>query len=174
MDLKKLMTNNQKFNGATKAEKRVIIAKDVLKQLKAKKIKAERFTYLDENFTTDYAEEDMREALNKTEEPCSACGVGSLCIALVLRENDFKVPCGINVLGAILKKLTKYFSMKQLALIETAFEGKTRDIHDMVEEKLPLSIIYRAETFTRGCFTVEEMLIKIMKNIIKNEGTFKP
>jgi len=77
----------------TKAEKRVLIAKDVLKLLGAKRFKAKTgnaYLRVNKNITQKHIDLPLEEIL-KTTKNCEACALGSLFYAHVNRFNQVKV-----------------------------------------------------------------------------------
>lgn len=165
--MKTFNKKNEIFRAATKSEKRVMIAKDVLEQLKLKRIKAKGGAYVEFPNSVGI----INDVKNKTkqvcelleENRCECCAFGSMIISDIL-IND-KVECGeIKASGFLIvgeTRLRKYFSYDHLRLIERTFEGwecigsPSRKFHDK----------YTDDT---------KRLIAIMKNIIKNKGTFIP
>jgi hypothetical protein len=85
----------------TPAQKRVLIAKDVIAQLRAKTLKAERGTYVAiipkqgkyENVfkTSDVGNVDVSDVLKKRVKRCNVCAVGSVFIAHAIRFNRLPV-----------------------------------------------------------------------------------
>ncbi len=178
---------NAAFKKLTKSQKRVAIAKDVLKYLKNGKLQAMNGTYIEaavpgDNVTTC--------ELFKKAETCTVCALGAIFVAGTLRDctivkedtlftslneshNDYytneMVPATTEASpdpDEMRTSLSKYFSEKQLETIENAFEhtdangegkGRTFFSYDEVDD-----------------FSSDEKLRKIMKNIIANDGTFKP
>lgn len=177
----------------TKAAMRVQIAKDVLALLKKKKISAEHGVYLS---TNDPAWDALPVDVNpekKVEAPkkCEACAIGLCFVAALNRYNDLKIKeLSVN-LGTVFKRgqrhectqlsverehmveyLAPWFTTKQLDMIEHAFEGID---FARVSNK---NEIARLEEFHRkyagDMSAANDTVIAIMKNIIKNKGTFKP
>lgn len=160
---------------ATKAEMRVRIAKDVIAQLKAKRIKAVAGTYGTVRFTAkqearlyDSAEPvDVKETLSGKR--CEACALGSMFIVAVDRHNDLRLP-GEN-LACVLDRddecdyLSRFFSREQLDMVESAFEMDTLgDSNPSDEVCLSFAHLNRAH----------DRMIAIMQNIVANGGKFRP
>lgn len=142
----------------TKAERRVAIAKDVIAQLKTKRFKATRGTVLggisDKIIEGDYLTAQLCDVLPKFKK-CHVCARGAIFISAVERFNnytgeDFDADW---VDGASLR----YFTKSQLDMIECAFEGWGQ---------------FFGDAKIRG--GAEDRMCSIMKNIIANEGTFRP
>lgn len=147
---------------ATRAEKAVTLAKDVLAQLKSKKLIATRGVYLDDEIWTMMSEregEQLQPLLEPLEE-CQVCALGSLFVAKVARYNKFE--CQGDASSYDLRAALKgYFGEQQLFDIETAFECSATGNCDM-----------RAVTFGRRYDDDEERLAAIMRNIVRNKGAF--
>lgn len=167
----------------TRQEMRITIAKDVLAQLDAKKIVATPGTWVDDSnlgSLSDYVYEETADsdapidACEFTEgiTKCRCCALGSIFISLtkvsrVLLSGSLHAEDVFDHLPS--SPLTRYFSVKQLELIEQAFEG--------------LEGAYIADGFQNeeDCMTfyytypnAKKRLQAIMKNIVKNKGTFVP
>lgn len=163
----------------TKAEKRVEIAKDVIAQLKAEKFNAKTGTYVGLDEDIDGTKE-LQTELKKVKQ-CTVCALGALFLSDVRKNDackgvDVDLGSGNDVDGFASRyidehrmrdRLGKLFSRKQMALIECAFElgmdpqGLLKD--DEYE---------RAARFGEKFDTSRDRLVGIMRNIIKNEGTF--
>lgn len=140
-------------------EARVEIAKDVLARLKKGMIVAKNGDYL----------RIPRADKHPGEQQCQACGVGSILLTVMLRQqlpwtsrtlNPFRFETDMKA------ELSPFFTPAEVAEIETAFEHGHRhnialDIrHDVGQEA------------TMFCYDMsdEEGLIKIMQGIIDNKG----
>lgn len=148
-----------------KADRRVLIAQDVLKLLKKKKtVKVmSGNAYLD--LTNAVPEADEKKELSKLlpklitpKKPCTVCALGACFLAHVTRYNNLVVPYslsgqgGASLFGSVAREqLSDVFDLIQLGDIEGYFESfwGSQDIADD-----------RAR------------LVAIMKNIIANKGTF--
>lgn len=88
---KHIEKQNEKFEKMTRLEKRVHIAKDVIKLIKGK-VEAKHGTYLDSDryFTQDVrnSDEELAQVLGKIP-TCRACAIGTVFLACVLREDNF-------------------------------------------------------------------------------------
>ncbi len=164
--LKKLTeASNRAYAKMTPEQKRVTIAKDVLKALEADQIVAEHGEYFDggliEALKVDeskhpldgHATESLQTLLPKLP-ACHVCAKGALFVACVSRQNAVKVGdgmrCGSDQLS---RQLQGVFSTDQLQLIENAFEG--------------FGGYYRIKGRS-----AKERMAKIMRNVIENNGTF--
>lgn len=168
--IKKIEKSNKKFNSATKAEKRVMIAQDTIERVKANNLIIKRGNFL-ESSGLFFANEDasFKDFTNSNE--CTVCAKGALFCSFVGRVN------AVTNLEAIRnnnwindkphQKLLEIFSKQQLDLIETAFEGCSY-LKQSTEKQHE-----RAKSYYYKYNDTNKRLIAICENIIKNKGTFK-
>ena len=165
--------NNAKFRKLTKAQKRVAIAKDVLLQLKARRINARTGQYLWAKGTPDPYGYYNTASTVLTAQSCNACALGALFCGLLDNTEDHP---GHVVTVDIRNTLAPYFSSRQLGDIESAFEGgdgfggsRTAHLH------------FQAQAYADGYVGInffpkwendEDRLRAIMNNIIRNKGKF--
>lgn len=198
---REIARRNRAFENATPSERRVLIAKDVIAQLKASRLIAQRgiWTAMSaRGLDIDGAASFQSTFLNNKNVACSCCAVGSLFIGCTLFANKI---CNDAIqdnpeLGNMLfcgdqfaNGFDKLFSRKQLGLIELAFEGATVFLDgDVFREIKPVAVtekeIDAALSFFKQHFNNQDescpldnsraRLIKIMENIVANKGTFKP
>lgn len=185
---------NTSFNKLSEEDKRVAIAKDVIKQIKAGKYYASTGTYvnLDVKLSDDTSLQKHFDEIT-----CDVCALGGLFMSNVKFNNQ----CTYNELGCgKFLDLLKYFSKEQLFLIEIAFEGW--EISDMLDFETEVNgYIDIMQGIYAGRYTLEEItdtsdstkskmkaamlfgenyhdesdrLIAIMQNIVKNKGEFIP
>jgi hypothetical protein len=170
-----------------KAEMRVAIAKDVIAQIKAKKYNPTQGSWVDgvdgpdyvdwlfENATT--CEVDV-QVYTKSIKKCNVCALGSLFVSAVNKYNNVYGTYKTVSLPSIFdfretnnrSPLLRYFTIKQIRLIEYTFEGGMGavcfdDDHPMVN---------KAYAFYSRYPDSKDRLLAIMKNIVENKGTFKP
>ncbi len=168
-----IKTHNKLFKAATKAEKRVLIAKDVLKMLSNKKIIAGRgiFTNVFE-FDPELGGESFQTLLlGKDKVKCECCALGGLMTSCIGYVNDMTLDESHSELkwsggtSIAARKLQNFFSFEQLKLIEQAFEEGQGYYFSQPNKK--------AVSFAEN-LNPTAALKKIMKNIIENNGTFVP
>jgi hypothetical protein len=178
------LRRNAAFKAATKAEKRVLIAKDVLAQLKAEKIVPSPGDWVRMYVAT--VPDGSLDVCTITENPvkkgveCHCCGLGALMLSEIRHTNELTVgdlrvcrPYSAAPVSVVIgrgdsgDRLEKYFSSGHLQLIEIAFE-EGRGAHSVFTSQ-----DYEAKMFALGK-KPEERLRLIMKNIVKNGGTFAP
>lgn len=171
LDHKRIEKQNKRFHKLSRRKQRLAIAKDVLAQLKAKKYVAEPGTYihvLEALFDSNGEQKDLQKVLLSTAAECNVCGLGAAFCSMA-RLGD-EVTASDGEVENIHKTLKSIFSERQIALIEYAFEGA--DAGD-------LNILSENEADACGRFyekrgNDDKRLAAIFRNIIKNDGTFKP
>jgi len=195
-----IAARNAEFKAATRPGKRVVIAKDVIAQIKRHKLMPRQGTWLRfTNFNNpdfsifDNGEDSIKDKyLDNTVQQCEGCALGSLMLSCTLFNNKLKF--GENDIydnigeaieeGQISNGLDKIFSTKQLALIELAFEQGSGYFSDDIETHYD----YDTEEYKWNYTTEQERAVKfgkkyesstkrltaIMNNIIENDGKFVP
>lgn len=184
----------------TKAEKRIEIAKDVLKQIKSNKYRPTSGIWvMDSNGyevedLVSYARQVAEEAdavdlkkdvvcrLNGT---CSVCALGSLFVSAIDKFNHTKLNPGYRVNwidseDSESNPLLKWFSAKQLLLIESTFEGghggwANEAMYILSKKELLHWNKYAFPAIYAYCNrypNATSRLKAIMNNIIRNKGTF--
>lgn len=184
------------FSRLTKAEKRVAIAHDALRQIRRGFIRPKVGRYVSLKTITelpllslDHCE--LKELLNNDTKNCQACAKGTLLITEVMERNKFTTgEYGIHGIASqeIECRLSGIFSAGQLDTIECAFEKfpindtegilfkeyivKLHGWNHVMRKKNDLA--KAAILFGKRYAKADERLIAILKNIIKNKGTFIP
>ena len=161
----------------TKAEKRVEIARDVIKQLKLEKFISSPGIYVEIGDNIDGTAE-LQTAL-KNVGSCQVCALGGLFLSDIRKNDKCKaedVDLGSDGSGfyshyidqyKMKERLQKLFSIKQMGLIECAYECGSDPEDALLEEEY-----YNATVFGQRFDDSTERMIAIMKNIIRNKGTF--
>lgn len=189
---------NKAFEAMTKAQKRVEIAKDTILRVNMKQFVANRGAILSD-IKGSALDPNIKAVLNSNKSfTCQVCAKGGLLMAYIGRVNKVQFSSILGALGngneadsLAHVKLSEIFTLKQLALIEVAFEGVQYLTH-MSESESNLNVtptivlnkvqFHRAVAFYQrkgGDFyayrgeSVDNRLIKICENIIRNKGTFK-
>jgi wyosine [tRNA(Phe)-imidazoG37] synthetase (radical SAM superfamily) len=127
----KIEKSNEEFFNSSKPEKRVRIAKDVLKRIEFDNLVPTTGHYIMTQTIIDIHNKNpllsLKDIIN-SDISCEVCAKGAMFCAYIGRVNDFpayNVTNWNNRLGNKLNyKILEIFTPKQLALIETAFEGK--------------------------------------------------
>jgi hypothetical protein len=173
---RRLRDRNQAFQGATVAQKRVLIAKDVLKLISEDKVDIKKGNFIVVPLISEEVGEcQANKAVEEGKVKCTVCAKGSLFLGHVYRTNNIIVDdldTG-NGSNEIANRLKNVFTEKQLDLIETAFEGEYYNWNgkSLLNEKEEQKAL---EFFENSHFNPTERLKAILKNIISNSGTFKP
>jgi hypothetical protein len=182
--MNKIKKLNAEFKKATKAQKRVMIAQDVLAQLKAKRYVAESGCWVQANYNPASSLADIKYKDSVKElfaaqkiQSCNVCALGGLFMSCTNLNNntlleeldDVSEDLGnlIDEEEKLSNKLNKIFTTSQLKLIETYFEANGGYFRDYDEDE-------RIEAFYNKHPSDEKRLQLIMENIVKNEGTFVP
>lgn len=146
-----------KFEQLTKAEQRVVIAKDLLVRLKAKKFIAQQGTYLRATLTLKEQSNDGAEVRDVLKNNlCRGCQIGGMFLCAVDRHNKLRLTDIGGFLGddaPMRSYLRRWFSKKQLEEVEDAFEGY-------------------GDYFDWEVADADERMTQIAKNIIRNGGRF--
>lgn len=153
----KLITEAQ-FKKLTPAERRVLVAKDVLAALKAGRLSAQRGTYLSIDKWDEYGNsaacEPYRKSVDARSEfakfdQCGVCARGACVIAAIERFDR------VSVGG-----MGRYSTLSDLA-------SDSKIIGDV----FPVSMMLSMESlFEAGWLSPNDALVVIMKNIIANHG----
>ena len=169
------------FSKLPEWKQRVEIAKDVILQIKSNRFKPEQGTYLN-IYSTDKGDEkenvwDMQAntAIKQKLAYCNVCAKGAMFMSHVMKTNH------CTLLDADSARQVEYvdrltmFSQGQLDTIECAFEnGIVHDYEGILKHKGDRTTLgERARLFCESPVATIR-LIKIMQNIIKNKGEFKP
>lgn len=168
------------FWAADNDQKMVMIAKDVLKQIKAGKLRPLRGIYLPSDIGAEGRRKPLDTALQSLARPCPCCGLGACFYSMVMLGDHITV-------GDIMirdkdessfsldynkfkQQLVAIMGADQFALIESAFE-QTNMAASIAEG---ISTLAHAVKFGRVYHRHDDRLVAIMENIIRNKGTFKP
>jgi hypothetical protein len=177
--MSKIKKLNAEFKKASKAQKRVMIAQDVLAQLKAKRYFAESGCWVQPNIKAacekNLKDEDSVQELfaAKKIESCNVCALGGLFMSCINLNNnttvedlkkEFYIGDFVYDDSKISNGLNRIFTQKQLILIESYFEGSQGYFKGDNEKTVVFLESYNDD----------ERLEMIMQNIIDNDGTFKP
>lgn len=174
---------NAQFKKASKRDKRVLVAKDVLAALKAQRFRARAGAYIEltgEDGEDDYIrlneilgenpEGSLRDLLPKLP-TCTLCAKGAVFACTVLRQNEVhsgslrgagRSASGVFQSPELSKALGGLFSASQLTKIEHEFECRR------IDSGGPYAVMGLQR------FPASRRLEKIMRNIVANHGTFKP
>ncbi len=167
---------NNKFNKSGKPGKRIIIAKDIIKLLESKVISAKKRVYIKSAYLTEHRYDNMRDILPNAP-TCQVCAIGAIFYAKVAITNNHSLSeiDGYDSRAALSRVLLDVFTERQMTIIEAAFEsrdyGSRMEMNDVSHGVINKALEFRKEN---KLGSQHKTLIAIMKNIIKNNGTFKP
>ncbi len=168
-----------KFNKLSASGKRITVAKDVIDRVKFGQIIPKKGDFMGDYSAivngkkcNDIVEESP---LKNASMECHACGKGGLFLSYLGITEEVNLSYFNTFISAKLNSdamimLSKIFSLKQLTLIETAFEGRSFTWNVTLKN----SEISTCFQFKKKYYLEKDRLIAICKNIIKNNGTFKP
>jgi hypothetical protein len=174
LDPKRIEKQNAAFHRMSNKRQRIAIAEDVLAQIKARRYVAEPGTYVhsDElnNLVSDQTNEepfDLQKALLGKAPECNVCGLGAAFCSMA-RLGD---RVGMEDADEVHVHLKPIFGGHQLVLIESAFEGDdfSGSNWDLSEEELKACMKFHAKYSDD-----DKRLAAIFRNVVKNNGTFKP
>lgn len=176
----KIKADNEKFEQATLAEKRVLIAQDCLERIGLRQITPKFGSFCNLQVNAKY-EESVKEILDtNTEVVCTSCAKGSLFMAYLGRVNNFSVEdLKFNSSNGSYddshQKLLEIFSQEQLSLIEFFFEG-CQYIYKSFRFNESAIRAYRDRIIGgydhRTLDGANRLLKELCNNIIENNGTF--
>lgn len=169
---------NRAYNKATPAQRRVLIAQDVLLRLKKGQIRVETGVFVEPLTETD--NNNLQEVVHGGLR-CSACVIGSLFLSAVAYRNQYNLLHGDMVSSSDPLRKLKEFSPEQRRLIELAFErgegyhqieypGAAQSVEHTPERALAAKWAYAHDLE----FDSSDRLIALMENIIRNKGRFDP
>lgn len=169
-----IVKRNKAFTKANMQRRRVLIAKDIIAQIKAGKIVAdEGHWYQNYRYDVDLDDNMQAKFLSDNGQQCSCCALGAVMVSCTLFKNNVKYKDAANLFDVPdvitegvedIHNITTIFGIDQLKKIECAYErgnGYFRNGWDAVN-------------FGRRYDDPEKRMIAIMENIIKNKGTFIP
>jgi hypothetical protein len=168
-DIARLENKNQHFAALGPAEKRVAIAKDVLQWLRLGRLTGQPGAYLWTH--KPQRPDDWVETAVVNGFSCTACALGSLFAACADRVGGFGRELMSFPSYHMREQLKPYFEMEQLVLIEMAFEGFAEQYEEGHRYRNPAATAYCADL---GREQGDERLALIMRNIVRNKGTFVP
>lgn len=171
------------FNELSQEEKRIAVAKDVIAMVCANKLLPESgsivFIYADHYNSPTFRSTSFKDFIKADNTQCAVCARGSLLASYVGYVNELTIEKAthnslrVTSEHASDAKLKEIFSVEQLALIETAFEGDSMAYSGngvITEEDEDEA----HENYYLYYYDEEERLLAIMENIIENNGTFVP
>jgi hypothetical protein len=195
---REIAKRNKLFAAANPAEKRVLIAEDVIAQIKLGRFKAATQNWVTPkvrsspgvefygggavDLTREFGyDASVRELfLDKKIASCDCCALGAIFMSCTLYNNNqttdnFEAEVNYEFdervegnHGGFSNGLNKFFSRAQLMLIEAAFEGGDGAF------SAPTSKEAAVYDWINTLPDAEKRMVAIMKNISDNKGTFVP
>ena len=190
---REIARRNRKFKAAVAAERRVLIAKDVIAQVKAGRFKVASgnwvapLTRSGSDLSVDRFEgdESVQKLFLEGDIPkCECCALGAMFMSCTLYNNkttaieleDVRFSFSDYVEeGSFTNGLSKFFSKDQLKLIESAFEGNVG--HFELDVGILEGVELDGDKTSKWMDRLpndKKRLVAIMENIIKNKGKFVP
>ena len=176
---------NKEFKKSTKPQQRVLIAQDVLAQIKAKRYVAESRAwttpiYAERGLNLEPGESVQKLFANQTIRQCNVCALGGLFMSCTNLNNNTTVEelyqADENLGGELdygdnlSNGMDKIFTKKQLKLIEIYFENNAGYYKSLAQDPET----DHASLFNEKYPNDQDRLKEIMKNIVENNGTFVP
>ena len=178
------------FNNLPRKEKAVLVAKDIIEQIKIGRYIPNRGFYINDLRSTEMFSEDsvIRDAFNDIQE-CRVCAIGATILSATHLGNRLKVTdLNINYLVTVhklrnpkvIKLLDSIFDDRTLLLIESCFEGFIAEddryatkIKRYSYSYITSEVINKCNAFKEQYENTDDRLIAICQNIITNGGEFK-
>lgn len=158
----------EKFKVLPKVRRRILIAKDVLLRIKLKQFKP-GVGYKSFNTKLTNCNTDVRNAISANKIKCEGCAKGGIFFSAIALKDSMNLGAARSALISWGNSfMLEEFTQRQLDLIETAYENI------VFTDSCSYQQHQRAKKFGDKYNNRDERLKAIMKNIIKNEGTFKP
>lgn len=163
----------------TKAQTRVQIAKDVIAQLKAKRLKARHSVYVDlVGAPFVYCGDGDAQRLVRSVKACAVCAKGALLVATIDRFNECEATDELALadLARADKErgdpqyMANYFPPSMLHEIEMVFDGGRRDTSTTKKPTAEENVLIRR--WRKAHRDATSLLDALMRNIIANKGTF--
>lgn len=175
---------NKKFNSLDTMGKRVLIAKDVIAQIKAQRYVASTTYFGIDNYLKEikFDKSLQKQLPNIT---CRVCAIGSVFTSFVKYKNKYTVGEVNEFAGVQMADiLSDFFDRKTLGLMELAFENFGHMHFDEGGCEFESGILIGhedevdenevCEAKAMYSYDQTETLLKIMNNIIDNKGEFIP
>lgn len=185
---------NKQYEQASREQKRVMIAQDIIDQVNAGIYIPAAGAYLKEICTEDEKDatpdrrQDIQSFLPETKS-CHVCNIGSIILSMTRFENQLTF-CDLNIntmskSPQLSNMLLELFTVEELMSIEYLFEGQfyghifggvepnsenidTR-LLDNIRDNYKVSVLIR--DMPTGYH--KSLILAIMKNIVKNAGILK-
>lgn len=154
----------------SKAQQRVAIARDAIKQINGDIYKPTCMIWVNgilkvdnDLLDGDGGKQQLQPILVESQPKCMVCARGALLLSMVRKYNSYTLA---DLRRGNEGQLRKLFGNRQIEQMEAAFE-RWEETNQGYSAK-------RSQAFGSNYATDKDRLIAILKNIIKNNGTFKP
>jgi hypothetical protein len=164
-----LEKSNKAFHKMSKKQQRIAIAKDILIQIKKKTYVGYQGAYI-RGLHSDLDSTELQECLLTDAPECRVCGLGSAFLSLSRLGNKVEIPDDTGSRDYYCT-LDPIFGKKQRELIEATFEGWSLNSRYVDDHS---AADYRHIKFHNKYLDDTERLAAIFRNVVKNDGTFKP
>src|SRR5271154_2955962 len=150
-----------------KAQERIAIAKDALKWIRAGVLEPSEGVYVRPQHqpTAEQSDLQLRDVVLGH---CRVCAKGAIFLAKAVRYDNVLAKDWSGGNSQTTDSLQEHFDLDQLTLIECAFEGWVRTAEDVLGGDAGQKV----KSFFRANPDEKKRLVAILKNIIKNQGTF--
>lgn len=149
---------------------RIAIAKDVL--LRLKHLNIQSGSYVGGNIWIGKETDNAKKHLSQLTKKCTVCALGACFFSHINLFNGVKMGDINGRFEKTTKPLISYFDETQIMMIESAFEQI--NMSDNYSFDLRNCDVSQAIIFGK-CYKTDKLRLQaIMRNIIKNNGTFKP
>tara|TARA_R110000868_G_scaffold1729_1_gene13860 strand:- start:956 stop:1504 length:549 start_codon:yes stop_codon:yes gene_type:complete len=169
---------NNIFTKATKKEKKILIAKDILANLKLKKYIANSGSYFDKATLGDTIgyESDLQENFNKIEN-CYCCQLGACLLSSTKFQNKLTPDDLSGSNSSSWKQLLNIFTIRELAIMEQCFEGgsyfdQSIVAYDTFQYVLDSDLKEKCDDFQYHFDSDEDRMKAICNNIIKGKQIY--
>ena len=152
----------------TKAQERVAIAKDAIRQINAGRYYVETGGWC----SIDRTDTINQELLTRRDRPvCNVCALGAAMASSLRLFNIGQIGSGEASTWDVDQQLSRFFSPNQMTLIEAAFECRGTGLGAFGGNVSDAQIVATARL---GILEDKSRALNIFRNIIKNGGTFIP
>lgn len=185
VDVKEMIEKaNSDFKRMSKTNKRITICQDALDQINRGWVQPGHFGYMSVGGDLGCDDEEAQLALLTTDQSCRCCALGTLLISGVRCNNSLDP---MDIMHPDDRSIKDYFDdifdRDNLSLVESAFEQKDHsELYSAYELKFDQNkneyishpLIEKAIKFGNRYSNPTKRVQAILRNMIKNQGIFKP
>lgn len=119
----------------------------------------------------------LRESLEEADIKCRVCALGAVYMSAVRMRNDATLANAVSGGIRVSRQVTDLFDLEQRDLIESCFEGMPmysleHGYGSLARAPALAALHKRIRDFARKHLSADDRMKIIMKNIIRNNGTF--